>query len=391
MSYELLICSKDYFYLCNVVNVRLFWGYFSVCRRTLEAELIVTWPSVKSAIMPWNKLGRYYNKGNCGYNENDQMKVIKLYGEGLSYGEIKKNTGIHASTCFRIVKKFQQRSAGTEQLPRVKKNPKSVPEVIEFVEFSKTKKPSAFCREIRKDLLESNVCDLNTVPSRRTINHIVKETLGMTRKTLQQNPVEAQNNPQLFDNFMGETVAVSPKKMHFFDEASVIRTAGNRTHGHAPLGSRAIEYQKYASNATYTINLSCGYFGIDHFDVIEGPSNAFEMVSFFQEAIQETDRLGNPVYGHGDIIIMDNCGFHHHRLGSRILRNFLRRHGVQVVYQPPYSPELNVAEYVFHLMRNNLRDKTEFTYKFTELAVVDALQQIPDGVFPHLFSKCGYV
>ena len=68
-----------------------------------------------------------------------------------------------------------------------------------------------------------------------------------------------------------------------------------------------------------------------------------------------------------------------------------RRQGVQIVFQPPYSPELNVAEYIFHLMRNNLKDKTDFVYEYTELSIVEALQEIPSGVFRRLYEKCGYV
>ena len=318
-------------------------------------------------------------------DENTQMNVLKLYGEGLSFEKIANATGIHPSTCLRIVNRFEQNKTFGEPVRFGRKPCKSTPAVVEFVEFCKFSKPSKYSREIRKDLLDKNVCDLNDVPSRRTVSRIVQETLGMSRKVLQSNPVEVANQDALFDAYLSQTIDYDPRKLHFFDEASVIKTSGNRAYGHAPVGSRAIEFQKYASNATYTVNLSCGFYGIDYFNILEGPSNAFEMLFFFQEAIEETNVLGNPVYDHGDLIIMDNCGFHHHRLVSRLLRNILRRQGVQIVFQPPYSPELNVAEYIFHLMRNNLKDKTDFVYEYTELSIVEALQEIPSGVFRRLY------
>ena len=46
--------------------------------------------------------------------------------------------------------------------------------------------------------------------------------------------------------------------MHFFDESSVIKTTGNKNYGHAPVGQSAVEIQRYASNATYTVNLLHG-------------------------------------------------------------------------------------------------------------------------------------
>ena len=47
---------------------------------------------------------------------------------------------------------------------------------------------------------------------------------------------------------------VDANPLHFFDESSVIVTSGNRTRGHSAIGQPAVEVQRYASNATYTVN-----------------------------------------------------------------------------------------------------------------------------------------
>jgi transposase len=46
---------------------------------------------------------------------------------------------------------------------------------------------------------------------------------------------------------------------------------------------------------------------------------------------------------HCNTIIMDNISFHH----SREVKELAYRHGVQIVYPPPYSPEFNPIELVF--------------------------------------------
>jgi len=74
--------------------------------------------------------------------------------------------------------------------------------------------------------------------------------------------------------------------MHFFDECSVIKTTGNRNYSHSPLGSPAIEVQRYASNATYTVNLLHSIFGINHLNILNGPSNGLELLNFNQEALE---------------------------------------------------------------------------------------------------------
>ena len=76
-------------------------------------------------------------------------------------------------------------------------------------------------------------------------------------------------------------------------------------------GLPAVEIQRYASNCNYTVNLLHSRFGIDNFNILEGPSNGFEMIHFFEESLQAVDHVGNPVLANGDVIVMANCGFHH--------------------------------------------------------------------------------
>ena len=63
----------------------------------------------------------------------------------------------------------------------------------------------------------------------------------------------------------------------FFDEASVIKTTGNRSYSNSTIGERAVEVQRYASNANFTINL--------YWNILEGPSNRMELLNFFEEAL----------------------------------------------------------------------------------------------------------
>ena len=68
--------------------------------------------------------------------------------------------------------------------------------------------------------------------------------------------------------------------------------------------------------------------------VLEGPSNGFEMNNFFKESLQAVDYVGNPVLANGDVIEMDNCGFHHRFFMENQLRLMLRNRGVELIFQP---------------------------------------------------------
>lgn len=342
--------------------------------------------------MEVNQHGRLYEKGKSIPIETRTL-ILKLHAEGLSYGKISKKVGVAKATCYKIVNQFTINGTVAPKERKTMSPTKLTPDVLLFIEYEIEKKASVYYREIRQNLLRRNICTPNNVPSVSLICKAARNFLGMTFKKLQKNPKEAVSpeHQRSVDNFFATLLQFRPSQLHFFDEASVVRTSGNRNYGHAVMGEPAVEVQRYASNATLTINLCCGYFGIDYYDIIEGPSNANEMLNFFNNALQERDTFGNLVFARGHCIIMDNCGFHHHRLGERILRAMCEAHGVKLVFLPTYSPELNVAEYIFRLMRFKLQRNSTFTYEFTELAVVNSINSVHRWLLPNLFRKCGYI
>ena len=70
-----------------------------------------------------------------------------------------------------------------------------------------------------------------------------------------------------------------------------------------------VEIQRYASNCNYTVNLLHSRFGIDNFNILEGPSDGFEMIHFFEESLQAIDHVGNPVLANRDVIVMATAAF----------------------------------------------------------------------------------
>jgi transposase len=53
----------------------------------------------------------------------------------------------------------------------------------------------------------------------------------------------------------------------------------------------------------------------------------------------------------GDVVVMDNLSAHHDpRVGP-----LCRKHGVRVLYQPPYSPDLNPIESAWALQKQHVR------------------------------------
>ena len=139
--------------------------------------------------------------------------------------------------------------------------------------------------------------------------------------------------------FLDEISNFRAPKLHFFDESSVVKTTGNRKYGSAVLGEPAIEVQRYTSNANYTINLLHSINGVDFFNILDGPCNGMELLTFFDEALQLEREYGSATLERGDCVIMDNCGFHYARFVEPILRNML----ADCLLTPPISILVNSA------------------------------------------------
>lgn len=149
-----------------------------------------------------------------------------------------------------------------------------------------------------------------------------------------------------------EMSELDPSKVHFFDESSVKRMTGNRTYGHALKGKPAVEVKRYASDCNYTVNLLQSIFGITNYGIVDGPSNGFEMLEYFNQTLEIVDEIyGNPILAHRDAVVMDNCGFHHGQFAEVELRRILGERGITLIFQPPYSREFNTCEFSFRVMK----------------------------------------
>ena len=127
-----------------------------------------------------------------------------------------------------------------------------------------------YASEIQKQLIENQVVLPANVPSQASISRALTSDLGYSYKKLTIVPKESltDNAQERLDEYLTICSACDPRNMHFFDESSVIKTTGNRSYGHATVGRRAVEIQRYASNATYTINLLHSIFGVDHGNIL---------------------------------------------------------------------------------------------------------------------------
>ena len=199
-------------------------------------------------------------------------------------------------------------------------------DVVDYIESEKLCKPSTYTSELQQRLLLDGVSPPHLLPSQSAIKKCVREDCFMTKKKLRQLPTESlyvlsDLNINYKDYFLEQISRLDCTTLHFFDDSGVKITSGNRVYGNSYIGEPAIEVQRYASNANYTLNLLHSIQGVDYYNIIRGASNGMEMLNFFDEALAVERADGSPILELGDCIIMENCGFHHGHQVERLLRD----------------------------------------------------------------------
>ncbi|CAG2187767.1 unnamed protein product [Mytilus edulis] len=238
------------------------------------------------------------------------------------------------------------------------------------------RQPSIQLQEIQQKLIDTGICTIENCPGQNSISKSLRNDLLLTRKKIRVVPRESQTAQieTKLDDFINFISTSNANNLYFFDETSFLKTSGNRKYGYALYGHEPIEIQRYASSATLTVNLMHSRSGVAYFNFVEGPSDSLHLLNFFVEVFHQRI-YGLPILKPGDIVIMDNCRFHHSRLIQNQLQYLFRVNGVTLRYQPPYHPELNTCEYCFKLIKDGIKRENHYYEEHMELAIYTLINE----------------
>ena len=101
---------------------------------------------------------------------------------------------------------------------------------------------------------------------------------------------------------------------------------------------------------------------------------------------------GQPILQYGDHVILDNCATHHFEGGYALAKSF-DNIGVEVVYLPTYSPELNPIELAFNKLKK-VAQKDEIREVFARNVhegVYESLKEITVNDCAGFFKHVSYI
>jgi transposase len=202
--------------------------------------------------------------------------------------------------------------------------------------------------------------------------------IAAQKKSLHASERDTERVQQARAAYQEEIAALDPQRFKFIDESGV-NLAMTRRYGRAPQGERVIGTvpQNYGANVTMLAAL--GSRGVEAVMTIDGATDA----EVFQVYVEQVLR---PTLRPGDIVIMDNLRAH--KVAG--IREAVEQAGAQLLYLPPYSPDLSPIEPCWSKLKTALRTAQARTREALEQAMALALATITVSDAHHWFHHCGY-
>ena len=117
--------------------------------------------------------------------------IINMWTNGESIRSVAKRFGITYQTTWNIVRRFEQTRSVDPLKRKSNKKTSRTDDVVEYLEFLKSMKPSIYPNEMRRKLVENRVCLAQNVPSNASVSRIMSNDLGYSYK----NCVKSQLKP----------------------------------------------------------------------------------------------------------------------------------------------------------------------------------------------------
>jgi len=152
-----------------------------------------------------------------------------------------------------------------------------------------------------------------------------------------------------------------------------------RLRGRAPRGERLVDKVPHGHWKTTTLIAALGIEGVVCSTVVDGAVNADLFEAFVEQVLVAELRPG-------DVVVMDNLSSHKRAR----TRHLIESAGAELVFLPPYSPDLNPIEMVFAKIKQLLRTLACRTRKTLWNAMQSVLDQVTPDDARNCYTHCGY-
>jgi transposase len=191
--------------------------------------------------------------------------------------------------------------------------------------------------------------------------------VAVEKKSLHANERDTEANRYKREQFLERIRATPPEKLIFLDESGVT-TSMTRLRGRCLGGRRIHEATPGGHWKILTVLGAMSLRGMVATMTIEEPTDADIFLAYVEQVLA-------PVLRSGDTVVMDNLASH--KVDG--VRQAIEKAGAELLYLPPYSPDLNPIEKAWAKFKQLLRSAKARSKDALDQAVSDALVRItPD-------------
>jgi transposase len=210
------------------------------------------------------------------------------------------------------------------------------------------------------------------------VSHAPAPGLAAQKKSLHASERDTERVQQARVDYQERIAPLALERLKFIDESGV-NLAMTRRYGRAPRGERVVGAvpQNYGANVTMLAALS--WQGVEAVMPIDGATDAEVFRAYVEHVLC-------PTLVPGDIVVMDNLRAH--KVAG--IREHIEAHGAQLIYLPPYSPDLSPIEPCWSKLKTLLRAAQARTREALDAAIEHVLAAVTPSDARGWFQHCGY-
>lgn len=181
------------------------------------------------------------------------------------------------------------------------------------------------------------------------------------KKSLHAVERDTEANLKRREEFVARIQSIPPERLIFLDESG-ITTSMTRLYARGTGGKRIREATPGGHWKIMTILGAMSLNGMVATMTIEEPTDTDIFLAYVEHLLY-------PVLKRGDVVVMDNLSAHK----APAVRTWIEKAGAEVLYLPPYSPDLNPIEKAWAKLKQLLRTVKARTKETLDQAIADAL------------------
>lgn len=188
------------------------------------------------------------------------------------------------------------------------------------------------------------------------------------KKSLHAVERDTEANRARREQFTARIQSISPERLIFLDESGVT-TSMTRLYARGVGGRRIHEATPGGHWKIMTILGAMSLNGMIATMTIEEPTDTDIFLAYVEHVLC-------PVLRPSDVVVMDNLSAHK----APAVREWIEKAGAELLYMPPYSPDMNPIEKAWAKLKQLLREAKARTKQTLDQAITDALPSItPDN------------